>query len=113
MFQGCLGLRSPTGTNTTTDWPSHQTSGLRVVDDLHFKVTDEDELVYLLTDGDDSWLPSGRYILEPDEESPLRNNYDLCIPLEHPDSHRRRTPRFQSNLNCAAPQYVCLHTRIQ
>jgi len=40
-------------------------------------VTDEDELVYLLTDGDDSWLLSGRYILEPDEESPLRNNYDL------------------------------------
>ncbi|KAH9031599.1 hypothetical protein EDB83DRAFT_2419232 [Lactarius deliciosus] len=61
-----------------------------IVDGPHFQATDEGELVFLLSDGDNSRRPTEHDILEPDEESPLRDNYYLRIPLEHPDSGRWR-----------------------
>jgi hypothetical protein len=61
-----------------------------IVDGPHFQATDEGELVFLLTDGDDSRRPTEHDIIELDEESLLRENYYLRIPLEHPDSHRWR-----------------------
>lgn len=61
-----------------------------IVDGPHFRATDEGELVFLLTDGDDSRRPTEHDVIEPDEESSLRDNYYLRIPLEHPDSHRWR-----------------------
>ncbi|KAH9019208.1 hypothetical protein EDB84DRAFT_1517747 [Lactarius hengduanensis] len=62
-----------------------------IVDGPHFQATDDGELVFLLTDGDNSRRPTEHDILEPDEESPLRDNYYLRIPLEHPDSDRWRS----------------------
>ncbi|KAH9010438.1 hypothetical protein EDB85DRAFT_2161283 [Lactarius pseudohatsudake] len=62
-----------------------------IVDGPHFQATDEGELVFLLTDGDNSRRPTEHDILELDEESPLRDNYYLRIPLEHPDSDRWRS----------------------
>ncbi len=61
-----------------------------IVDGPHFQATDEGELVFLLTDGDDSRRPTEHDIVEPDEESLLRDNYYLRIPLDHPDSQRWR-----------------------
>lgn len=62
-----------------------------IVDGPHFQATDEGELVFLLTDGDDSRRPTEHDVVELDEESALQDNYYLRIPLEHPDSHRWRT----------------------
>ena len=62
-----------------------------LVDDPHFQATNEGQLVFLLSDGDDSRRPDGHEILELEEESgTARRNYYLRIPLEHPDSHRWR-----------------------
>lgn len=61
-----------------------------IVDGPHFQATDEGELVFLLTDGDDSRRPTEHDIIELDEESPLQDNYYLRIPLEHPGSHHWR-----------------------
>lgn len=61
-----------------------------LVDGPHFQATDEGELLFLLTDGDNSRRPTEHDIVEPDEESMLQDNYYVRIPLEHPDSHRWR-----------------------
>ncbi|KAI9439509.1 hypothetical protein H4582DRAFT_2074806 [Lactarius indigo] len=61
-----------------------------LVDGPHFQATDQGELVFLLTDGDNSRRPTEHDILETDEETPLRDNYYLRIPLEHRDSVRWR-----------------------
>jgi len=63
-----------------------------LVDGPHFQATDEGELVFLVSDGDNSRRPTEHNILEPEEEnSTLQQNYYLRIPLDHPDSHRWRT----------------------
>lgn len=61
-----------------------------IVDGPHFQATDEGELIFLLTDGDSSRRPTEHDVVELDEESTLRDNYYLRIPLDHPDSHRWR-----------------------
>ena len=73
-----------------TDTGTQPVNPTMIVDGPHFQATDEGELVFLLTDGDDSRRPTEHDIVEVDEESALRDNYYLRIPLEHPDSHRWR-----------------------
>ena len=63
-----------------------------LVDGPHFQATEDGELVFLISDGDDSRRPTEHDILEPEEEErTLHQNYYLQIPLDHPDSHRWRT----------------------
>jgi len=62
-----------------------------LVDGPHFQATNEGELVFLHSDGDSSRRPTEHSILEPEEEnSTLRRNYYLRIPLDHRDSQRWR-----------------------
>lgn len=62
-----------------------------LVDGPHFQATDEGELVFLLSDGDDNRRPTEHDIIEPEEESSTpRQNYYLRVPLDDPDSHRWR-----------------------
>ena len=63
-----------------------------LVDGPYFQATDEGELVFLMSDGDTSRRPTEHQIVEPEEEnSTLRQNYYLRVPLEHADSQRWRT----------------------
>ena len=62
-----------------------------LVDGPHFQATDDGELVFLLSDGDNSRRPTEHETLELEEESgTVRENYYLRVPLDHPDSHRWR-----------------------
>ena len=62
-----------------------------LVDGPHFQATDEGELIFLHSDGDNSRRPDVHEILELEEESEtIRQNYYVRVPLEHPDSHRWR-----------------------
>jgi hypothetical protein len=71
---------------------SNSPASIMLVDGPHFQATDEGELVFLLSDGDDSRRPTEHDILEPEEEDhTLKQNYYLQIPPDHPDSHRWRT----------------------
>ena len=67
------------------------TSLAMLVDGPHFQATDDGELVFLLSDGDNSRRPTEHETLELEEESgTVRENYYLRVPLDHPDSHRWR-----------------------
>jgi hypothetical protein len=61
-----------------------------LVDGPHFQATNEGEIVFLRSDGDDSRGPNGYEVLElEEEERTVQQNYYLHVPLDHPDSHRR------------------------
>ena len=86
----CCSVALPTNHHHLLPSPTDWLTCLMIVDGPHFQATDEGELIFLLTDGDNSRRPTEHDIVELDEESTLRDNYYLRIPLDHPDSHRWR-----------------------
>jgi len=61
-----------------------------LVDGPHFQATDDGTLLFLRSDGEAHRRPTEHLILDTDDDTGLRENYYVRIPLEHADSQRWR-----------------------